>query len=158
MSARIRILSRAPPARMRRDRCTTYVIKMITVHYAVLNSVRSPPPTLESINIAHPVPGGADSGCPRPCNCRHMSRSARNLPPFFAMSGFAPCTIGVPAFSPLLQTPYALTFLLPPSVFEIPSVSAQNQLHHTCGVFAKFSTMPKRFTRCAVNLLSTIQR
>jgi hypothetical protein len=61
----------------------------------------------------------------------HMCKSAINLPlPLFAKSGCAPCTIGVPGASPFDHTPNAFTFELPPSVFEMPSVSLQNHEHH----------------------------
>jgi hypothetical protein len=57
-----------------------------------------------------------------------MFKSAMNLP-FVATSGFAPCTIGVPGFSPLLQTPNALTFVLPPVDREAKPKQKQKQSH-----------------------------
>ena len=59
-------------------------------------------------------------------------------------NGLLPCTIGVPFFSPLLQTPSALTLVLPPSVFEMPSVSWQNLNDHVQGSIAT-----KHYSSCA---------
>ena len=78
----------------------------------------------------------------------HICRSARNFPPVVDTNGLLPCTIGVPFFSPLLQTPSALTLVLPPSVFEIPSVSSQNLYDH----MRRRQTTPKYYSCCDIAL------
>jgi hypothetical protein len=53
-----------------------------------------------------------------------------NFPPAVDPNGLLPCTFGGAVLSPVLQIPGALTLVMPPSVFEMPSVSLQNLNDH----------------------------